>query len=127
MAGACPQPQITDKRDRPCFICKKKGCRAATCPQRKVRQPVKALEDVRRDAAGRVLSVEFASPARSPVLAVGYRPVPDAEGFVRPRRPVAMQLGHFLEVPDPTAKTKTNKHGSRYRALQAGDLCSDGW
>ena len=33
MAGNCPKPQITDKSKRPCFVCKKIGCKAATRPQ----------------------------------------------------------------------------------------------
>ena len=129
MANACPQPQIADKSKRPCFICKKVGCRAATCPQRKVRQPVKALEDVRRDASGRVLCVEFGPPASSsmPVLAISRPPTVDSDGFAQARRPAPMMLGHFLAKPQ---RIEAKKRGSRFRPLttceagQCGQSCS---
>ena len=79
---------------------------------------MKALEDVRRDASGRVLCVDFGPPAssRMPVFAVSRPPSVDSEGFVQARRPAPMMLGHFFERPQ---KAVQKKRGSRFRPLTA--------
>ena len=113
LAQECKKPPC-DAKDRPCFICKKKGCRAGTCPERRNRaRPVKAIEN---GGHGDSRSV--------PVLMIGMPPVPspsktiDDEGWQRPRKPATLNLGSFAVA---AAKPRKTKVGVRFRALVEDD------
>ena len=123
----CPQPAC-DPKNRPCFICKKRGCRADRCPERKNKaRPVKAIEN------GGV------GDSRGPVLMIGMPPVPkppvsepDEQGWQKPRKPVKANLKTDVKVAE-SAKTVGSNRGVRFRPLLDedvyeldGELCNVG-
>ena len=63
-------------------------------------------------APQRVLCFEYAPPP--PPM------IPDADGFVHPRKPTRLEVGQFL-VPKPQ---KPKKQGARFRPLSECDMCS---
>ena len=78
-----------------------------------VKQPVKSLEDARRDPiTGRVLCVDFGPPASAcmPVLAVTRPPPVDSDGFAQARRPAPMMLGSDTMEFGPSTRADPPSH-----------------
>ena len=107
---------MVEVRDRPCFICGKKGHTARNCrnkdaqADRRQPQPVKAVDAPA--VANRILCIDVPPPL-----------VADHEGFRPARRPVPMQLGDFF-VAAP--KAKEAKQSVRFRPLMESDGCVGG-